>query len=308
MSSLKSVANLGIHYGEEKMTIVQTIKEKIEKEKRHNIRLMLVGRTGQGKSSTINSLFHNEVASVGDYEATTLTVDTYETIMEEIPITVYDTPGLCDDLEDVGNDEAYLTKIRETITDIDSMLFVSRLDDTRVSSDERRGIRLITQALGKDIWKYAVIVFTFAGNVSPERYQEALTKRTALLQKEIAKHASDAIARQIPSVAVENAHTTTPDGKEWLGELFTKVFTRISNNAVVAFLFAMEDNLRPDENGNAKITFTEKQKVEIRKKIDATIIPTLAATGAAIGSIFGPVGTAVGGAVGAIVGAVAWFW
>ena len=290
------------------MTIIEKLKEQIEIANRKELKFLLVGRTGVGKSSTINSLFNKEMAAVGDYEATTLSVENYRTTMEGIPVQVFDTPGLCDDVEELGNDEHYLKLMREHVQTIDSMWFVSRLDETRVSSDERRGIRQITQALGEGIWKHAVIVFTFAGNVSKERYHEALEKRSALIRKEIAKHTSKNIAEAIPGVAVDNMKKTTPDDREWLGELFTEVFSQISNNAALTFLLAMKNNILPDQKGSTYINVNEEQRKRVQKKIDAAVIPSLTALGAGIGSAFGPVGTAIGGAVGAVVGVISWFW
>ncbi|MBW4580026.1 MAG: hypothetical protein KME42_10700 [Tildeniella nuda ZEHNDER 1965/U140] len=43
----------------------------------------------------------------------------------------------------------------------------------------------------------------------------------------IAEYTSLDIAECIPVVAVANGREVTPDGKQWLGELWTKVFVRI---------------------------------------------------------------------------------
>jgi small GTP-binding protein len=105
--------------------------------------LLLVGRTGVGKSSTINSLIDKEIAKVGGYEATTMEVQGYDLKINDVNFTVFDTPGLCDDFEEEGNDEKYLQLMQSQVKEIDSMWFVSRLDETRVTADEKRGIKLI---------------------------------------------------------------------------------------------------------------------------------------------------------------------
>ena len=151
----------------------------------------------------------------------------------------------------------------------------------------------------------------------------------------------------IPFVAVDNHNETTPNGEKWLGELYTKVFTRISQKATSTFLLATADFVKPkkaDKTSQKKqtsrtrkpqpyrfvpgnrffqepeqkytaasrnisnhsesqkyerprIELNERQKVEIRKTINANVIPTLAGAGAA-----------VGGVIGAAIGAMAWFW
>lgn len=172
-----------------------------------------------------------------------------------------------------------------------------------------------------------------------ERYQEALNKRTELIKKEIVKYTSIEVVNIIPSVAVDNKITTTPDGKEWIGELYTKVFIRMSERGLLPLLTATADSIKPQRKADQqssnntedpnrsfyvdsigttevvekgqepRIKVNDFQKELIKKKlIDAGIIPTLVLSGAGIGSLFGPAGTAIGGAAGAVVGLVAWLF
>ena len=97
-----------------------------------------------------------------------------------------------------------------------SLWFVSRLDETRVTSDEKRGIKLISKTFGKKAWECSVIVFTFANSVSASEYKEAVDKRTELIRREIAKYAGEDIANQIASIAVDNHSETTPDASSGL--------------------------------------------------------------------------------------------
>jgi len=224
-----------------------------------------------------------------------------------------DTPGLCDDMEEVGNDEKYIQMMRVKVKSVDSLWYVTRLDDTRVTSDEKRGIKILSEAMGPKVWNNGVIVFTFSNNIDPKNYAEALSRRTELLRQEIAKYAPREAAK-IPSVAVDNNKPTTPDGKEWLGELFTKVFSQISKEGATPFYIAMAKDLQPKKDDSSvqpqkpRIVLDEKQREEVKKTIDAKMISGLALAGATIGAAFGPVGSAVGGAVGAAIGLVSWLW
>ncbi|WP_341328416.1 GTPase [Methylotuvimicrobium sp. KM2] len=293
----------------EAKTLAENLLEKLKRGKDRRLSFLLTGRTGVGKSSTVNSLIGKDVARVGDYEATTMSVETYDSELNGIKFTVIDTPGLCDDIEEAENDEKYLGMIKSKIRNFDCLWFVTRLDETRVSSDEKRGIKLISEAFGPHVWEHAIIVFTFACKVGADKYEEAFMKRTDLIRKEIARHSEELIASEIPSVAVDNHSHTIPNGTEWLGELYTKIWQRISKSGAAPFLLATTSSVKPKEPGTeARIKLTPEQKREVKKQIDAKVIPGLAAAGAGIGAAFGPVGAAIGGTIGATVGLVAWLW
>ncbi|HET7460063.1 MAG TPA: GTPase [Longimicrobium sp.] len=297
------------------------IVDQLRSARQRTFRFLLAGRTGVGKSSLVNSLMGQPVATVSDYEPATAQVEVYESQVDGIAYAVADTPGLCDDLPEVGNDERYLELIRERVPEVDCMWFVTRLDDSRVSSDEKRGIALITQAFGPRVWSRAVLVFTFANNVAPERYAQALQRRAELIREEVARHAGEKAARGIPAVAADNLAPTTPDGEPWLGELYTTVFERISRSGALPFLLATASRIDtgdapppadgwqggPAAGGEPpRITLNDDQRERISRRIDAEIIPAMAALGITAGALFGPVGAAVGGVLGAAVGLLAW--
>ena len=196
---------------------------------------LLVGRTGVGKSSTINSLMGREVAPVGEFEAETKVVSAYTAPPEAIiPYRIYDTPGLCDS---DGDNAEYLQLIHREIKEpIDCLWFVTQLDESRVRTDEITTISHITSAFGEDIWKRAVIVFTRADKVENKRFDHVLSVRTRLILEQISKKVGSKIADGIPSVAISNISDKTPDGRLWLGRLFVRTFVRISKEGLDGFL------------------------------------------------------------------------
>jgi GTP-binding protein EngB required for normal cell division len=198
-----------------------------------------VGRTGVGKSSTINSLIGKEVSRVGHFQATTKAMKGHETEIQGIPFVVIDTPGLT---ENKSTDLDYLADIHKEITQIDCLWFVtSLLREARFEESERETIRLISETFGAEVWKWSILVFTFADRVRSDQYEERLSRWTDLLRKEIAGHTDSNIAKNIPAIAVangENEPLPTPDGKAWLDELYTQVFLRISSIAAIPFYLA----------------------------------------------------------------------
>lgn len=307
--------------------ILDELLKKLAVNKQKEFVFLILGRTGVGKSSTINSLMGQEVARVNPYRATTKEVEFYPGELNGVKYVVIDTPGLCDALENKGNDQTYLELVRSKVSHFDCMWFVTPLTDTRVRSDEQKVIRLISEAFGTKVWEHALIVFTFAASVTPtSEYDVALRERTELIREEIEKCSSKAIAENVPSVAVDNKNEMTPDGKKWLGTLYTTVFSRISKQGLTAFLMATAPSLKPQHENHTepttrqpttpqsttpqpRIQLTQENKDEIKKRVAADIIPGFALLGAGVGTAFGgPVGAAIGGAVGAVVGFFAWLF
>ena len=170
----------------------------------------------------------------------------------------------------------------------------------------------------------AVIIFTFAGAKNASDYPIALEKRTELIRKEIAKYTGMGIANNVPSVAVDNKNERTPDGKKWLGELYTQIYARISAKGATPFLIATVERVkRPEKEREVIIekiyepapTYTpielnERQAAVVTNKTAEVLglASAGASVGAVIGSLAGPVGAAVGGAVGGVIGFIGGFF
>ena len=260
----------------------------------------VVGRTGWGKSSTVNSLVGKEVSKVNRYQAETADVVGFDFEINNIKATVFDTPGLCDGS---GNDQRYIDIIRSKVRTPDSMLYVSRLDETR-SENDLRAIKIISYALGPIVWQYAVIVFTFANNIEPSEYQEQLRIKKQIILQTIADVIGDSnMPCQIPVVAIDNKRKTTPDGKEWLGNLFTAIVDRVSKEGTVALLAMLTEHI------TNRVNLNKNQKQIIRRKfVDAVLQSGGAAAGIGItvaGLLNVPltIGFSVGGIAGTLIAA-----
>ena len=274
---------------------------------------LLIGRTGVGKSSTINSLLGAKVAPVGDYVPETREVKKYSRIIEGVQFVVIDTPGLCDG-SDEEKDATYIEQIQHQVSQIDCMWFVSELGATRVTGDERKAIKIISDSFGTEVWDRAILVLTFADRVNWSEYTHCCRMRTELICKKIRKYASLDANFSIPSVAVANTKKKkTPDGEQWLSKLYLTVIKKISKQAAVPFLMGTKSRVVKHTNQNEAteshkpdpIIFSPQEYVEFKQVINIKILGGAAAgagIGAALGSVLGPGGTAIGGGIGALIG------
>jgi AIG1 family len=212
----------------------------------------------------------------------------------------------------------YIRSIRDEVTQIDCLWFVTILDDSRLRDDEVTAIRTITDAFGPAVWKRSIIIFTHADRVSEEDYEEYMEERTRIVRAAIGKHTGRSIAAAIPSVAVATDRDTgqplpTPDGEDWMGELFVKVFARISPHAALPFVLSNARRLRTgkprvkrqrqaaEAAAPQPIHLNEAQRTEMRtvaKSIDFGDVVQGAALAASLGfGVAGPVGAAAGAVV-----------
>lgn len=136
------------------------------------------GRTGVGKSSLINSVFGKSIAATSAYEACTKIVTHYAYNSAWGDVKLIDTPGLCESYDD-ARDKYYMQMVWESISldNIYSIVYVSKLDDTRFRSDEKRVLKNLYTYSKYSFWKTRpILIFTFAANVTS--VDEAIYKRT----------------------------------------------------------------------------------------------------------------------------------
>ena len=192
-----------------------------------SLNVVFVGRSGVGKTSTINSILNSVVAKVDKFQPATKEIMVYEHDFNDISLTINDTPGFCDDVPEKNNDANYVKLIKSKFKIPFCLVYVTELHAPRVSGDEKRTIQTITENLGKKIWERSVILFTHSDKEPPEDFQETLDMRTQLLREEIAKHIGEDETETIPNISISNIQEKLPNGELWKPAFYSSILNRL---------------------------------------------------------------------------------
>jgi predicted GTPase len=100
------------------------------------ISVLVVGKVGAGKSSTVNTLLRDQKALVSEHDVGTHTLTPHHGYWRTVPVTIYDTPGFGDAPPEDGNDERYLSEISKMAHRLDVIVLVTAMKAGTRSNNE----------------------------------------------------------------------------------------------------------------------------------------------------------------------------
>ncbi|OVA19960.1 AIG1 [Macleaya cordata] len=218
---------------------------KLKQEDVNSLTILVMGKGGVGKSSTVNSLVGERVVAVNAFQSEGSRPVMVSRSRAGFTLNIIDTPGLIEG--GYVNDQA-LEIIKRFLLNktIDVLLYVDRLDAYRVDNLDRQIIKAITDSFGKGIWRRSLVVLTHAQLSPPDglNYDDFFSRRSESLLKVVRLGAR--IRKQefqdsgIPVVLVENSgrcntndsgEKILPNGTAWIPDLVKTITDVVSNGS-----------------------------------------------------------------------------
>ncbi|XP_076954965.1 translocase of chloroplast 90, chloroplastic-like [Bidens hawaiensis] len=232
--------------------------------------ILVLGKTGVGKSSTINSILNQPKAETSAFQPATDRVQEVSGTVNGIKISVIDTPGLLPSSPNtVGRNRKILRKIKKRVkkSPPDMVLYFERFDLINGNYSDFPLLKLITEVFGTGIWFNTMLVMTHSCSPLPEgpngypvTYESYRTRCTDVFQRYIHRAVSDS-KLESPFLFVENHNECRtnmngdkilPDGQIWKSQfLLSCLCTKILNdvNKVLDF----QDRIELGVSSNARV-------------------------------------------------------
>lgn len=203
--------------------------------------ILVIGKTGVGKSATINSIFNEVKAATNAFQPATKKVEEIVGTVHGIQLRIIDTPGLIPSFAGHRRNEKIMSSVKKFIRKCppDFVLYVDRLDMHNNNHSDFPLLKIITKTFGAAIWHNASLVLTHCSSTPPDgldgtplSYEIFVAQRLNPIQLSICQTAGDA-RLMLPVSLVENHQScrtnragerVLPNGQVWKPHLLLLCF------------------------------------------------------------------------------------
>ncbi|KAK1382453.1 hypothetical protein POM88_020188 [Heracleum sosnowskyi] len=217
----------------------------LEKDGKENLdcslNILMLGKSGVGKTTTINAIFGEKKAQVDTFQPGTTTVTEIIGVIDGVKVRVFDTPGLKTTVLEQSFNRNILKSVKKLTRKypVDIVLYVDRLDAQTQGRNDRPLLHTITNSLGFSIWHRTIVTLTHAASVplegpfdSSSSFDMIVTQQSRVLKEHIGQAAGyqSMMGRllYLPVCPVENhwlcprdshGEKVLPNGKSWRAQL-----------------------------------------------------------------------------------------
>ncbi|XP_025611347.1 uncharacterized protein [Arachis hypogaea] len=202
------------------------------------LNILVLGKSGVGKSATINSIFDDVKVVTNAFQPATTSVEEVSGTIDGIKIRMLDTPGLRSSMKEQAFNRKILSSIKKHMKKFppDAILYIDRVDAQSRDLNDLPMLKSITSSLGPSIWQHTILTLTHAAaspldgpSGSPLRYELSVVQKSYLVQQSIAQSVGDLCQLSpgfiCPVSLVENhplgGEYVLPNGLRWRSQLLT---------------------------------------------------------------------------------------